>query len=350
MSGASQNFAPSGGQFNTLAQKGTGENGKPSIVVMGQGSPIDDVEVLERRSKCKAITLPLVFALMRRAYELGNKEMEQAYRNTYYCLHQIYTTDGKLYGKYCKNRFCTLCSGIRKARMINSYLPIIETWEDPHFVTLTIKSITAKNLKKWMDRMPKAFHRIYNRNKKRFHRGTGVKLIGIKSLECNFNPKKRWYNPHFHLIVPSKEVAELLRSEWIKEWRGYAGWKSQSIRRVSDPNKDLIEILKYSTKIFTEFDVNRGAKNKGQLKVYAAAIHNIFMAMQGHRLFSSFGFTLSERKPQPERKEVHNYEIWEYQPENAAYVNIETDEPLFEYQLEAKTAHLLENCIDRELE
>jgi plasmid rolling circle replication initiator protein Rep len=34
--------------------------------------------------------------------------------------------------------------------------------------------------------------------------------MGIKSLECNFNPKTRTYNAHFHFIVPSKEIAEML--------------------------------------------------------------------------------------------------------------------------------------------
>ena len=66
-----------------------------------------------------------------------------------------------------------------------------------------------------MDRTMRAFDRIHNQCKKRHQRGKGIKLIGIKLLECNFNPAKQTYNPHFHLIVPNEEIAELLKSEWL---------------------------------------------------------------------------------------------------------------------------------------
>ena len=59
--------------------------------------------------------------------------------------------------------------------------------------------------------MNKAFSIIKERCKKRHQRGTGIQLIGIKSLECNFNPQKKTYNPHFHIIVPNKEIATLLK-------------------------------------------------------------------------------------------------------------------------------------------
>ncbi|WP_158235300.1 hypothetical protein [Flavobacterium sp. 9] len=41
----------------------------------------------------------------------------------------------------------------------------------------------------------------------------GIKLVAVKSLECNFNPKTQTYNPHLHLIVASNEIAELLVNE-----------------------------------------------------------------------------------------------------------------------------------------
>ncbi len=39
--------------------------------------------------------------------------------------------------------------------------------------------------------------------------------MGIKSLECNFNPITKKYNPHLHLIVASKEMADILIKEWL---------------------------------------------------------------------------------------------------------------------------------------
>jgi hypothetical protein len=56
----------------------------------------------------------------------------QGYWNTYPCQRVIYMADGKLYGRYCKNRHCLLCLAIRKAAIINRCLPTISLWPDPH--------------------------------------------------------------------------------------------------------------------------------------------------------------------------------------------------------------------------
>jgi len=66
--------------------------------------------------------------------------------------------------------------------------------------------------------MKRAFKRIYSKCKKRHQRSNRPKLLGIKSLEGNFNPKRRLYNPHYHIIVPTREVAILLKWEWMKLW------------------------------------------------------------------------------------------------------------------------------------
>jgi hypothetical protein len=81
-----------------------------------------------------------------------NKDFDRlkGYWNTYHCQSKIYTANGKLYGRYCKNRCCLLCCSIRKADIMNRYLPIIKTWENPHFVTLTARSVPLKSLAKRM--------------------------------------------------------------------------------------------------------------------------------------------------------------------------------------------------------
>jgi hypothetical protein len=51
-------------------------------------------------------------ALIDVATKKGDLEMARSYWNTYHCQSQIVKADGKLYGNYCKNRFCTLCAGM----------------------------------------------------------------------------------------------------------------------------------------------------------------------------------------------------------------------------------------------
>ena len=64
--------------------------------------------------------------------------------------------------------------------------------------------------------MFKAFSLILGKYKKRYQRGKAIQLMEIKSLECNFNPQKKTYNPHFHIITANKKIAEALKEEWLQ--------------------------------------------------------------------------------------------------------------------------------------
>ena len=43
--------------------------------------------------------------------------------------------------------------------------------------------------------------------------GKGIEFVGIKSLECKFNPINKTYNPRLHIIVANKEMADILVKE-----------------------------------------------------------------------------------------------------------------------------------------
>lgn len=165
------------------------------------------------KAKKKLVTQEIAKELIAVAQKKGGRELEKSFRNSYYCLSNIIVSSDKLYGNYCKNRICTNCNSIRKAKIINKYLPTIQSWGSAYLVTLTAKSCYAKHSKSRMRAMKRAFQKIYSKCKKQHQRGRGPKLIGIKSLECNFNPSTRTYNPHYHFIVPSWEIAILLKKE-----------------------------------------------------------------------------------------------------------------------------------------
>jgi len=206
-----------------------------------------------------------------------------------------------------------LCTAIRKADIINRYYPVLKEWEDSHFLTLTVKAVKLKNLKKWTDGMIQAFQIIKRRCNKRHQRGKGIKLIGVKSLECNFNPKKKTYNPHFHIITQDRETAELLKKEWQKQWTSkhtYSG--AQFIRKVESLEKDLIETIKYGSKIFTEPDLKKQSK-KSNPKIYVNALDEILKAMKGKRLFDRFGFNLPKQNhSEASQKFVDKFIEWEF--------------------------------------
>lgn len=108
-------------------------------------------------------------------------------------------------------------------------------------------------------------------------------------------PIKKTYNPHFHIIVPNARTALIFKEEWQSLWTTkHTHHKAQHIRKITDIEHHLIETIKYGSKVFTDPDMIKDPKKrKRPPMIYAAAMDNIFAAMEGHRLFDRFGFNLS---------------------------------------------------------
>lgn len=340
------------GIMYTLAENGTNKLTQKQIVVSGKGSDLNKKEELKGRAKRKIITQSLALSLTDLAKEDVEPELEKAFWNTYYCQQNIVTANGRLYGDYCKNRFCTLCCSIRKAEIINRYYPVIEKWEDPYFVTITVKSCKEYQLPGYMRSLKETFRKIVEKYRKRAQRGKGKKLIGIKSLESNFNPIKKTYNPHFHIIVANKEMAEIIVDEWYSRSKeGYVSLKGQKMEKIWNLESALIEIIKYGSKIFTEPDLKKRAKETTAAQVYAKALYNIFKAMKGQRIFDRFGFNLpkesSHKKAQI--RQLDNFEEWEYNPNVSDWENTQNNEILTGYRIPSNIQALLSGCINTNL-
>ena len=183
--------------LDTLAQSRTGLANSLPAIVQGKGTDLGNNKAIKGRAKRKLITQTIVLRLIDLSKSENLKKLQQSYWNTYHCQNRVYTANGRLYGRYCKNRYCTLCSAIRKADIINRYLPIIEKWPKPYFLTLTVKAVPYNKLRPVMSSMIKVFRLITGKYRKQSIRGVGSRLKGIRSLESNFNPDKRTFNPDF---------------------------------------------------------------------------------------------------------------------------------------------------------
>lgn len=332
----------------TLGQNGTNKTRQKPVFISGNGSDLSNDEVLKGRAKRKFITQSMMLSLMDVAQKKGDIEKQKSYWNSYYCQNRVTSVDGRLYGNYCKNRFCTLCCSIRKAEIINRYYPIIEQWEEPYFVTLTVKACSAGRLRLMVKKVMQGFQRIKEKHKKNYQRGKGIKLIGVKSLECNFNPTKKTYNPHLHLIVANKKMAEILIQDWLKLWTPkFAQRQAQDMREIFNAETGLIEIIKYGSKIFTEPDIKKKGEN-ASYQIYVSALDNILTAMKGIRIFERFGFNAEKKEeitikePQP----VYNSEQWEFNPHLFDWQNTTTNEVLTGYKPKPQLTAILSNCID----
>jgi hypothetical protein len=339
----------SGSFFNTLGQNGT-QNipDHRQIRIAGRGSELRDNKTIKKRAKRKLIMLKVILALIDVAKLKGANHRVRAYWNSYHCMNRLYQVKSKLHTNYCGTRFCTICCGIRKAELINRYKPEISKWGKPYFVTLTVKAVPAYRLSQTMDNMFDAFRKIKERCKQRSRRGSGLKIKGIKSLECNFNPVKRTYNPHFHLIVPSKLVADLLIKEWLSYWTNSIALRdAQDARPVKDVERDLVELIKYSSKTFTEPDTQRKSGKKSKPKIYASALDNIFEAFRGHRIFDRFGFSLPKQaKTEAKVQWVTDFQEWQYNMAVGDWVGDDVEATLSGYTPTAELLNLLDTDID----
>lgn len=233
MSKSKQNLGFGGGRLDTLEQRGTHKSDKfnsdSTKILYGKGS---SMESITNRAKRKYVSQNLSLALVDVAKKEGNKVWEKRYWTTYYCQNDLTIHNGRTYGTYCKRRWCTACAAIRKAEMINKYLPVMQHWSDMHFLTLTVKAKPKQSLQNWVDGMFRAFDKILRKCRRKYKKGTGPKLIGIRCLESNYNPRAKTCNPHFHLLIPDKATGELIKKEWCALWnRRYKksrNWKKMS--------------------------------------------------------------------------------------------------------------------------
>ncbi len=123
------------------------------------GTDLNEKETLLGRAKRKVITQIMMLKLIEIAEENGDFDRKKSYVDSYYCQQELVIADGRLFGKYCRNRFCTLCCSIRKAEIINKYYPVMKKWEDPFFLTLTVKSCNAHNLPRYIKKFTQVFQR-----------------------------------------------------------------------------------------------------------------------------------------------------------------------------------------------
>ena len=320
------------GSLNTLAQNGTAIDqmslNKPVIIISGVGSELGNDKTLKGKAKRKLISQKMALSLVDVARRKEHTDKIKSFWNTYHCQNKVYSFEGRLYGKYCKNRFCTLCSSIRKADIINRYYPVISRWNEPYFVTLTVKACKANKLKIMLKGLIRAIKQINEKYRKRSLKGTDIMLIGVKSLECNFKPSLSTYNPHLHLIVASKEIAEIFIKEWLIKWTPkYTTRAAQHYRPIQDIKWDLVETIKYGSKIFTEPDINNKAKSKTDNTIYAAALYNIFEAMKRLRIFERFGFNLPKGtgRQTSSAKVVTEYFEWQFVTQYFDWCNVDNE-------------------------
>lgn len=248
-----------------------------------------DRKILLKKAKAKHFTYTIVNELIQL-----DSPLQPGYKRTVECASELVQQGNKLTGKYCKNRWCITCNRIRTAQLINGYTPILNTFDDPQFLTLTIPNMPGKELVKAINAMQHVWREIYRmvkrpKSTKKFE----VPIMGLKKLECTYNSEYDTFHPHYHFIVESDLLAELLMNSWLKYWNSDLylpkGYKTGKLSKDAQKYKPItssggfLELFKYFTKIITT------SENKDLEGIYINPLDTIFRSMQNRRTFEPIG-------------------------------------------------------------
>ena len=306
--------------LDTLAQLGTDSKIEPK-----------DIGFLAKRARAKTYTSPLSVSL--------DSELKKSYWNSYYCNYSLLQEGNKITGKYCNNRWCSVCNRIRTAKLILGYTKPLEQLSNKYFVTLTIPNCIADELPSVIDFMLKTCKTIQEFFKKRHQRKSqDWQLVGIRKLECTYNTKTSTYHPHFHFLIDGSDAANALVEEWLKRVTGTSRF-AQDVRKADKGAE--VELFKYFTKMVTKTE-------KGYL-TFVRPLDVIFVAIQGLRVFQSLGLKkdVSEDIDSIISEEINGLEErfvkWNWLSND--WIDSSTGECLTGYIPSDAVAHLVSNIV-----
>jgi len=276
--------------------------------------------------------------------------LRKSYWNSYHCCDKVAEmSNGGTSAHFCDARWCLVCNRIRSAKMINSYLPVLNEWEDKHFVTLTIPNVPADGLSDAIKAMQKEFLRIKETFKRQHQRKQrDEKFVGLRKLECTYNITRDDYHPHYHVIIQGEQNARDLLAEWLRRFPD-AREIAQDVQRADD--RSVREMFKYFTKLIAK-------ASGGESVVLPEPLDMIFRVIRGKRTFQNFGFTkpkeaeeisdeAMEMAEQIERETV--VEVYQWCQEMHDWIGKTTGKKLTGYKPAAKWRKFVKNMAAKKL-
>jgi len=234
---------------------------------------------LDQKVRSKFITNQLLFPLI----DLKSP-LNKSYWHTYYCCNILLQDGKKLTSKYCDHRWCVTCNRIRTAQAIHSYFNEVQSIKDRHFVTISRRNVTERNLRTEIDDLIKDFAKCIRKVK----RSLKTKIKAIRKLEITFNPNTNEYHPHFHIIT-SGHVGNLIIQTWLGMQGIKASIKGQDIRPSNVG--DTIELFKYTTKLFKIERKRKTPDGKQIIEIDAKPLDKMFQALKNRKTFQAYGLT-----------------------------------------------------------
>jgi len=232
----------------------------------GRFLPKPVVTNLLKRAKAKWFTNQLVLNLA----DIHDSVLRKQYWNSWHCSSVLIQSGQKVTAKYCKNRWCVVCNRIRTAKLIKGYLPIIRSFNDSKFVTLSSITVPEEKLKQEIERKIKVFSLIVLSAKR--HK---FKPKILRNIEVTYRPETNLYHPHLHFICEDSRLANFILNEWLERNSGLSNRGGQDIKAVN--NNALTELFKYAAKIIVGKEI------------YIRPLDKIYTALRNKRVIEAYG-------------------------------------------------------------
>lgn len=259
-------------------------------------------KVFRKRAWAKSFSNMLAFTLVS---QVPDSPLIKQYRNTLYCSSLLTQEENKITSKYCGQRWCAVCNGIRTGKNINRFKPAFEKLKEPMFLTLTAPTVEADKLTEEITIRLAQFSRAVKTLKQYLRRsGKPDQIQIIRKLEVTYSKGK--YHPHFHCIVEGAENAKNILKYWMQT-RQDADKEAQNIKTANIGS--LNELFKYTTKLVFG--------QKGEKKLYPAQVlDTIFQSLSTRRTFQTYG-NLEQAIEEVEEYQTQGFNI---APETQSYV------------------------------
>ena len=259
-----------------------------------------DNDTLRKRARSKFISDSVSNSLY---YSNPESPLNKSYYGSRLCSRTIHQSGQKLSTRYCRQRWCSVCNRIKTAKLISSYVPVLDQLVEPYFVTLTKRTVPTEELEDSIKLMDDTWRRILRSDANRSR-----KIRGIRKCECTIRPNNH-YHYHYHVIVEGEEAAKWLVGSWLSRLPDVTGSASQNIK--SADSGSIQELFKYFTKLLT----NTG--KDGKEFIPAQRMDVIFQLMKGKRVFQSFGKLRSVREDNNFANQIYdiierNFDVWNW--------------------------------------
>lgn len=310
-----------------------------SIIKHGGGEPILDnyniidvksqsiLKKIEERMAYKEKLIKHIEKIYNGDYDEKKIKTKSEHKLTNYinCATDLWidTETGQITGaNFCKQRLCPVCNYRRSTMLWHKVKEVLQEIDNELiFITLTVRNCDGKDLEKTINNILKAFHKLTSRKTWRKN------FIGfIRGLEITYNSEAQTFHPHIHILAVATENyfeenyvdVHTLRNWWT-ESAELDYYVQVDIRKVSDKDNAIAEVVKYSVKMA---DILQGETDEKKLQ----ATQVLASCIVGRRLMSTGGIIkklskelkidISDEVELSEKREKSKY----YHYENGTYL------------------------------